>query len=136
VAKRDIIVIGASAGGVQALTNLVADLPADLPAAVFIVLHIPAHIPSFLHAFSAEALSDGQSQMLEVALWSAVRALEEQLILARRIVERARKSNRQHAAMAFERRAREAEEHSSMIRQLLLAGEKGDIGETVLQTDD
>ena len=46
MAKRDIIVIGASAGGVQALTNLVADLPADLPAAVFIVLHIPAHIPA------------------------------------------------------------------------------------------
>jgi two-component system chemotaxis response regulator CheB len=88
------------------------------------------------HAFSAEALSDGQSQMLEVALWSAVRALEEQLILAERIVERARKANRQHAARAFERRAREAEEHSSMIRQLLLAGEKGDIGEMVLQADD
>jgi len=44
MATRDIIVIGASAGGVQALTNLVADLPADLSGAVFIVLHIPAHI--------------------------------------------------------------------------------------------
>ena len=32
------------------------------------------------HAYSAEALSDGQSQMLEVALWSAVRALEEQVV--------------------------------------------------------
>ncbi len=88
------------------------------------------------HAFSAEALSDGQSQMLEVALWSAVRALEEQMILARRIVERSRKANQQRAAMAFERRAREAEEHSSMIRQLLLAGEKGDIGEQVMQAND
>jgi len=88
------------------------------------------------HAFSAEALSDGQSQMLEVALWSAVRALEEQMILARRIVERSRKANQQRAAMAFERRAQEAEEHSSMIRQLLLAGEKGDIGEQVMQAND
>jgi two-component system chemotaxis response regulator CheB len=48
MATRDIIVIGAAAGGVQALTNLVADLPADLSAALFIVLHIPAHIPSLL----------------------------------------------------------------------------------------
>ena len=35
---RDTIVIGASAGGVQALITLVAGLPTDLPAAVFIVL--------------------------------------------------------------------------------------------------
>lgn len=37
---RDIIVIGASAGGVQALCTVVEDLPPDLPAAVFVVLHI------------------------------------------------------------------------------------------------
>lgn len=36
---RDIIVIGASTGGVDALSRLVKLLPADLPAAVFIVLH-------------------------------------------------------------------------------------------------
>jgi two-component system, chemotaxis family, protein-glutamate methylesterase/glutaminase len=35
-----IIVIGASAGGVEALKRLAADLPPDLPAAVFIVLHV------------------------------------------------------------------------------------------------
>ena len=48
MATRDTIVVGASAGGVQALTKLVTDLPADLPAAVFIVLHIPIDAPSFL----------------------------------------------------------------------------------------
>jgi two-component system chemotaxis response regulator CheB len=36
---RDIIVIGASAGGVDALLRLAGGLPADLPAAVLIVLH-------------------------------------------------------------------------------------------------
>lgn len=37
---RDRIVIGASAGGVAALKQIVADLPADLPAAVFVTLHM------------------------------------------------------------------------------------------------
>jgi two-component system, chemotaxis family, protein-glutamate methylesterase/glutaminase len=40
MASRDIILIGASAGGVQALSELIGGLPADLPAAVFIVLHV------------------------------------------------------------------------------------------------
>lgn len=88
------------------------------------------------HAFSAESLTEGQSQMLEMALWSAVRALEEQMVLAQRIVERARKANHMRAARTFEKRAQEAEEHSSMIRQLLLSAEKGDIGEPAMQTGD
>jgi two-component system chemotaxis response regulator CheB len=45
---HDIIVIGASAGGVEALTQLVRTLPVDLPATVFIVLHISPHSRSVL----------------------------------------------------------------------------------------
>lgn len=40
VAKKDIIVVGASAGGVQALQTLVAGLPQNLDASIFVVLHI------------------------------------------------------------------------------------------------
>jgi two-component system chemotaxis response regulator CheB len=39
--KHDIIVVGASAGGVEALSALVGSLPPDLPAAILIVLHVP-----------------------------------------------------------------------------------------------
>jgi two-component system chemotaxis response regulator CheB len=45
---RDIVVIGASAGGVETLIKLVRQLPADFPAAFFVVLHIPANSPSLL----------------------------------------------------------------------------------------
>ena len=45
---RDIIVIGASAGGVEALAELARRLPADLPAAVFVALHVPSHGSSVL----------------------------------------------------------------------------------------
>ena len=37
--RRNIVVLGTSAGGVSALRQLVAGLPARLPAAVFVVMH-------------------------------------------------------------------------------------------------
>jgi two-component system chemotaxis response regulator CheB len=46
--SSSLIVVGASAGGTEALLQLVRALPADLPAAVCIVTHIPAHTESLL----------------------------------------------------------------------------------------
>ena len=48
MASERIIVVGASAGGVEALTELVAELPGDFAAPIIIVLHIPPQHPSLL----------------------------------------------------------------------------------------
>lgn len=52
--RRNVVVIGTSAGGVEALSALLDALPADLPAAVLAVLHIPAHTESVLHSVLAK----------------------------------------------------------------------------------
>lgn len=66
--RRDIVVIGASAGGVEALQHLVRHLPADFPGSIFVVLHISPRAKSFLpHLLSksgplpAEHPADGES---------------------------------------------------------------------------
>jgi len=52
---RDVIVVGASAGGVEALERLVRGLPPELPASVFVVLHMLSTGTSMLHSILARA---------------------------------------------------------------------------------
>ena len=55
--SRDIVVVGASAGGVTALLDLAKTLPADFPAPVFVVQHLapdsPSILPQLLNSVSA-----------------------------------------------------------------------------------
>jgi two-component system chemotaxis response regulator CheB len=53
--NRDIVVIGASAGGIRALQYLVSVLPPELPAVVCVVVHIPTQVKSALPAILSKA---------------------------------------------------------------------------------
>ena len=48
VPAQRIVVVGASAGGVEALIELTKALPADFPAPIFVTIHIPSDSPSIL----------------------------------------------------------------------------------------
>jgi two-component system, chemotaxis family, protein-glutamate methylesterase/glutaminase len=51
VIKRDIVVIGGSAGAFVAVSEILGHLPADLPAAVFVALHLSPTSEEWLSSF-------------------------------------------------------------------------------------
>jgi two-component system chemotaxis response regulator CheB len=55
MANRDILAIGTSAGGFNALRSLARELPGNMPAAVLMVIHLPAQFPSELDAILTQA---------------------------------------------------------------------------------
>jgi two-component system chemotaxis response regulator CheB len=82
---RDVVVIGASSGGVEALSTVAAGLPADFPAAVFVVLHVsedvPSHLPAILnragqlpaaHAVDREPIRRGRIYVAPPGLQTSV----------------------------------------------------------------
>jgi two-component system chemotaxis response regulator CheB len=55
MARKDIVVMGASAGGMEALQKLVARLPADFPGSLFVVWHMSPTVRSVLPEILARA---------------------------------------------------------------------------------
>lgn len=75
---RSLVVVAASAGGVEALKRLVRALPADLPATVLVALHLPAEARSYLPEILARV------SRLPVAQADDDMALEPGLVLTAR----------------------------------------------------
>ena len=71
------------------------------------------------HGFSAATLLAAQNDGLETALWSALRALEEQAALSRRVAERSEAIGAERTRTRLLHRAEFAEEQAVVIRQLL-----------------
>lgn len=71
------------------------------------------------HEFSVEALAVEQTEHVEASLWSALRALEEQTALHRRIAQRLARQGLAGSAARFARRADRGVQHAVALRRVL-----------------
>jgi two-component system, chemotaxis family, protein-glutamate methylesterase/glutaminase len=74
------------------------------------------------HAYNTDTLTSAQARNVEETLWTALRALEEQAAVKKRVGDRLRRQNQGALADQMLRRAREIEEHAENVRALLLSG--------------
>lgn len=71
------------------------------------------------HVYSADSMLAAQTDSVDRALWTALRAMEERAAFTHRLADRARARNHHFVARAFEERASVADGHASVIRELL-----------------
>lgn len=75
------------------------------------------------HAYNGEVLLDEQTEVLEAALWTAVRTFREKSVLGRQLAARERAAGNAAAAARFEEQAAQAAQYSSLIVKHVLDGE-------------
>lgn len=76
------------------------------------------------HAYSPESLLSKQFHSLEGSLWAALRALEENASLSRRLEQRSRQHGNEFSSRRYEKRAQEAEKHAEALRKILIEDRK------------
>jgi two-component system, chemotaxis family, protein-glutamate methylesterase/glutaminase len=125
--KRDVIVIGASAGGVQPLKDLLELLPPNLPATVAIVLHrspyYETRLPSVLgrHALLSVLEPADRDPLLSGAVYVAPR--DQHMIFDDGIVRLSRGAREHHTRPAIDPLFRSAaERYGPRVVGVLLSG--------------
>jgi two-component system chemotaxis response regulator CheB len=79
------------------------------------------------HAFSSETMLSAQSEVLEEALWTAVKTLEESARLSKRLALSERARGHDWLAKRFEEREREARGRVETIRRFLLKTDTSEV---------
>jgi two-component system chemotaxis response regulator CheB len=75
------------------------------------------------HGFTAETLVQMQGDGTETALWTALRILEQNADLSRRMSDKSARGQLHGLADIYRERATQAEAHAEQIRRLLMRGE-------------
>ena len=74
------------------------------------------------HAYSPQTLFAEQSEALEDALWIALRALEENASLSKRLAEKAEERGSKHSSQHFYEQAEAAYARAEVVRKALKHG--------------
>ena len=77
------------------------------------------------HAFSVESVLAEQSEVLEEALWVALKTLQESADLAQRLAQQAQQRGQEWLARRFDQKLQDAEQRAGLIRRVLLKNELG-----------
>jgi two-component system chemotaxis response regulator CheB len=72
------------------------------------------------HAFTPESLLEGQSEVIEYALWAAVRTMEDRVHMLTSLAQGRRDRGQSKVADLYTRRALELKTQAQQIRQMLL----------------
>jgi hypothetical protein len=67
------------------------------------------------HVYHGEALLAQQTEILEAALWTAVRTFKDKTVLARQLAGQERERGHEEAARRFEERAEQAEQYGNSV---------------------
>ena len=73
------------------------------------------------HSFTADTLQQEQDNVLEEAIWVAIRSLHEKTMLFQRQAASARNAGREESAVEYDTASIELEEHSATLRKLMSA---------------
>jgi len=125
--KRDVIVVGASAGGVEPLKLLLGRLPPDLPATVAIVLHrspyYETQLPSVLGRYALLSVLEpaDRDPVLSGAVYVAPR--DQHMIFENGCVRLSRAAREHHTRPAIDPLFRSAaDRYGSRVVGVLLSG--------------
>jgi two-component system chemotaxis response regulator CheB len=72
------------------------------------------------HAYHGEALLAEQEEILEAALWTAIRTFKDRAVLSRQLANQERERGNQEAASRFDDQAEVAERYGASIQKYLL----------------
>lgn len=76
------------------------------------------------HAFSSDSLLTSVTEKIEDSLWSAIRGIEESMMLLNHLGEHFSQANQSGLALLYFQKAREAQQRVEIIREALLAHER------------